>query len=291
MGNVKASYTVVPNLVASISLAQERANFDFGEYYSKQSKWRGIGRNGLGIQSANFFVSNLLETTAEYTLKFQESSNLKFLGGYSWQQFEYNGIRAEAGNIISNEFTNANLGTFLDFSRGLGSVSSYKGRNRLIAFFGRASLNINDTYFASVGLRREGSSRFGPDNRWGVFPFASAGANLEKLLNLNNVEQLKLRLGYGVTGNQPNQNSLYREVYSHGALFYYNGNYVPELRPDPERKPGFEMGTKRRIQRRPRLRAVQLQTDRFARLLQPSDERPDHCAGSTRAAELCTADV
>lgn len=240
MGNVRAAYELIPNLVATISLAQERFNYDFGEYYSKQSKWRGIGRNGLGIQGTNFYVSNLLESTGEYTLKFSESSNIKILGGYSWQQFDYNGLRAEAGNIISNEFANNSLGTFLDFSRGLGSVSSYKGRNRLIAFFGRASLNLSDTYFASVGVRREGSSRFGPDNRWGAFPFVSAGANLEKLLNLNNVEQLKLRAGYGVTGNQPNQNSLYREVYRQGALFYYNGSYVPSFGPVQNANPGLK---------------------------------------------------
>lgn len=240
MGNVRAAYEIVPNLVASVSLAQERFNYDYGEYYSKQSKWRGVGRNGLGIQGTNFYVSNLLESTGEYTLKFGESSNIKILGGYSWQQFDYNGLRAEGGNIISNEFENNSLGTFLDFNRGLGSVSSYRGRNRLIAFFGRASLNLNDTYFASVGLRREGSSRFGPDNRWGMFPFVSAGANLEKLLNLNNVEQLKLRAGYGVTGNQPNQNSLYREIYRQGSLFYYNGSYVPSFGPVQNANPGLK---------------------------------------------------
>lgn len=240
MGNVRAAYTIVPNLVASISLAQERFNFSSGEFYSKQSKWRGIGRNGLGSQSTNFYVSNLLETTGEYTLKFGQVSNLKILGGYSWQQFDYNGLSAEAGNIISNEFQNNSLSTFLDFNRGLGSVNSYRGTNRLIAFFGRASLNIDDTYFLSAGLRREGSSRFGPDNRWGVFPFFSGGVNLEKLLNLNNVEQLKLRLGYGVTGNQPNQNSLYREIYRQGSLFYYNGNYVPSFGPVQNANPGLK---------------------------------------------------
>ncbi|MBK8193827.1 MAG: SusC/RagA family TonB-linked outer membrane protein [Lewinellaceae bacterium] len=240
MGNARATYQVIPNLTATLSLAQERFNYDYGEFYSKQSKWRGIGRNGLGIQGTNFYVSNLLEATSEYTVKFQETSNLKILGGYSWQQFDYNGLQATAGNIISNEFANNNLGAFLDFGRGLGTVSSYKGRNRLIAFFGRASLNINDTYFGSLGVRREGSSRFGPDNRWGVFPFVSGGVNLEKLLSLNNVEQLKLRAGYGVTGNQPNQNSLYREVYSQGPLFYYNGNYVPSFGPTQNANPGLK---------------------------------------------------
>ncbi|MCB0530086.1 MAG: SusC/RagA family TonB-linked outer membrane protein, partial [Saprospiraceae bacterium] len=227
MGNFRTEYEIIPNLKAALTLAQERFNYDYGEFYSKQSKWRGIGGNGVGIQGTNFYVSNLLEATGEYKINFNTTSNLTILGGYSWQQFDYNGLNIQANNIISNEFTNANLGAFLSNGRGLSTVSSYKGRNRLIAFFGRASINIDDTYFGSVGLRREGSSRFGPDNRWGVFPFVSAGVNLEKLMNLNNVEQLKLRAGYGVTGNQPNQNSLYREVYTQGPLFYYNGNYVP----------------------------------------------------------------
>lgn len=240
MGNLRAAFEVVPNLVAAVSVAQERFNFNYGEYYSKQSKWRGIGRNGLGIQGARFFISDLLEATGEYTWKFGQVSSVKFLGGYSWQEFNYNGLNIEGGNIISNEFENNNLGVFLDFDRGLGDVSSYRGRNRLIAFIGRVNINIDDTYFGMIGVRREGSSRFGPDNRWGLFPWISGGVNLEKLLNLNNVEQLKFRAGYGVTGNQPNQNSLYREVYNQGSLFYYNGNYVPSFGPVQNTNPGLK---------------------------------------------------
>ena len=231
IGNFKVDYEILPDLVASVSLAQERFSFNYGEYYSKQSKWRGIGRNGLGIQGYNSNISNLLESTLNYKVDFGSNSNLRLLGGYSYQQFEYSGFRAEGGNILTNVLENNNLGAFLDYDKGLGDISSYRGENKLVAFFGRATVNIDDIYFLSAGLRREGSTRFGENNKWGLFPFASAGADIGKLLSMNQVDQLKLRVGYGVTGNQPNANGLSKLLFNPGASFYYNGNYVPSYSP------------------------------------------------------------
>src|SRR5690606_3012747 len=83
----------------------------------------------------------------------------------------------------------------------------------LIAFFGRVNYNYADRYFVSAILRREGSSRFGKNNKWGNFPAISAGWNItneEFFTNKEVFSNLKLRAGYGVTGNQgfPNYQSL-----------------------------------------------------------------------------------
>src|SRR5690606_15018505 len=88
-----------------------------------------------------------------------------------------------------------------------------KEDNTLIAFFGRVNYNYADKYFVTAILRREGSSRFGANNKWGNFPAVSAGwtiSNEEFFTNKNVVNELKLRAGYGVTGNQgiPNYQSL-----------------------------------------------------------------------------------
>lgn len=240
LGSARAEYTIIDGLVAGVTVAQERGNFDNSEFYSKQSKFRGAGRNGSGIQNTNTFVTNTLEATTEYTMKFSKASNFKLLGGYSFQQFNNQGFRVDAGNIISNEFGASNLGAFLENSRGLSNISSYKNENRLIAFFGRASLNFNDQYFLSGGLRREGSTRFGPNNKWGIFPFISAGADFVKIADLTSFNQLKLRVGYGVTGTQPDRNSLYRRTYNQGPKFFYNGNYVPSYGPTQNPNPDLK---------------------------------------------------
>ena len=239
LGSARAEYTLIDGLIAGVTVAQERYSFNNTEFYSKQSKYRGAGRNGAGIQNTASGTTNTLEITGEYTRKFSRFSTFKLLGGYSFQQFNNQGFNVNAGNIISNEFGAQNLGAFLENSRGLTQIGSFKNENRLIAFFGRATVNINDQFFVAGGVRREGSTRFGPDNKWGLFPFISAGADITKFAEMNGVNQLKLRAGYGVTGTQPDRNSLYRRTYVQGPQFFYNGNFVPSYGPNQNPNPGL----------------------------------------------------
>ena len=239
LGSARAEYTLIDGLIAGVTVAQERYSSNNTEFYSKQSKYRGAGRNGAGIQNTASGTTNTLEITGEYTRKFSRFSTFKLLGGYSFQQFNNQGFNVNAGNIISNEFGAQNLGAFLENSRGLTQIGSFKNENRLIAFFGRATVNINDQFFVAGGVRREGSTRFGPDNKWGLFPFISAGADITKFAEMNGVNQLKLRAGYGVTGTQPDRNSLYRRTYVQGPQFFYNGNFVPSYGPNQNPNPGL----------------------------------------------------
>ncbi|MBN8681141.1 MAG: SusC/RagA family TonB-linked outer membrane protein [Chitinophagales bacterium] len=240
-GSLRADYEIIPNLTASVSVAQERYNGDFTEYYSKQSKFRGIGRNGLGRRGNYVSENRTIESTANYKVNFGKTSNFSLLAGYSFQDFKDQGLGIEAGNIISNALGANSFGSFLELNRGLGTIfTSYKTEARLVAFFGRASINIDDTYFLSAGVRREGSTRFGDENKWGLFPFVSGGINLEKLVDLNDVEQLKLRVGYGVTGAQPLEGNLYRQTFVAGPSFFYNGNFVPSYAPNRNANPNLK---------------------------------------------------
>ena len=240
LGNVRLTYDLMSNWNVALNLSQERTSDNYGQFYSKQSKFRGFGRNGAGVRGVNNNITNLLELQSEYTINFGSNSNLRLLGGYSYQDFQYDGVRVDAGNILTNVLENNNLFAFQELQRGLANVSSYRGENTLIAFFGRAQINIDDTWFGQVGIRREGSTRFGPNNRWGTFPWVSAGVNLEKLVDIPSVDQLKLRVGYGVTGNQPNQNGLSILQFAPGASFYYNGNYVPSYGPSQNANPDLK---------------------------------------------------
>lgn len=95
--------------------------------------------------------------------------------------------------------------------------------DRIIAFFGRVNLTFDDAIYFSASLRQEGSSRFGEDEKWGVFPSVGAGVDINKYLDLNNVDLLKLRVGYGVTGALPpgigySQNNKGTEYSSNGGF-------------------------------------------------------------------------
>lgn len=112
-------------------------------------------------------------------------------------------------------------------------------RNALESYFGRVSLDIADKYLLSASFRRDGSSRFSEDNRWGNFPAASVGWKVKNepfLEDFNAISNLKIRGGYGVTGNQEiGQNYGYLGVYSPGqqtASVQFGNTFVNTLRPE-----------------------------------------------------------
>jgi iron complex outermembrane receptor protein len=84
-------------------------------------------------------------------------------------------------------------------------IGSYKSSNKLISMFGRATYNYNSKYYLTGTLRRDGSTKFGKNNEWGLFPSVSTAWNIKEenfLVDFNHISMLKLRVGYGLVGNQ-----------------------------------------------------------------------------------------
>ncbi|MFZ1716178.1 MAG: SusC/RagA family TonB-linked outer membrane protein [Saprospiraceae bacterium] len=236
LGTVRAEYELAKGLRYSIAYTLGRDNGGDGNgvteaYISKQSQFgQGIGRNGLATRNSSSAQNDYLSSTLNYAFRVN-NIDLTALAGYDYQKFVTEGFGIQGGNFLTDFFTSNNIGASLDFPRGLGGVGSGKNSNKLIAFFGRLSANINDTWFASASVRREGSSRFGENNKWGVFPAVSAGVNLTKLMDISFVDNLKLRIGYGVTGANITQDYLSQFRYGPTGSFFYNGAYVPTYGP------------------------------------------------------------
>lgn len=231
LATIRGEYEFIKDLKLNVAYTYGRDNGHSQQYFSKQSQYgTGIGRNGLATQNTGSNLNDYLSTTLRYTFN-TIGVDWSVLGGYDYQKFTGEDFSAQGGNFLTDFFTSYNLGAGLDFPRGLGSVNSGKSSNKLIAFFGRITANINDTWFANATVRREGSSRFGANNKWGVFPAVSAGVNLTKLFDLGPVNNLKFRIGYGVTGTNINQD--YLSLFRFGPIgsFYYNGAYVPSYGP------------------------------------------------------------
>lgn len=120
---------------------------------------------------------------------------------------------------------------------GYVSANSFAMKDdRIIAFFGRVNLTFDDAIYFSASLRQEGASRFGEDEKWGLFPSVGAGVDLNHYLDLNNVDLLKLRIGYGVTGALPpgigfSQNNKGTEYSSNGGFQTVNVGAV-QANPD-----------------------------------------------------------
>ena len=229
--SVKGTYQIFKGFTIDASYSSGNKNEFRGRYYDKNSYWVGMDRNGLAERSDEVHTSDLFETSARWTGDIAPSVNLNAVGGYSYQAFEYEGFYAEGGDFLTDAFTYNNLEAGLDFKNGLGTVTSFKNSNKLIAFFGLANLNIKDTFFVTASARYEGSSRFGENNKWGLFPSIGIGVDLARFINSDAVNVLKFRASYGVTGNQPGESYLSLLRLGPSGNFFYNGEFVPGYAP------------------------------------------------------------
>ena len=245
--NIRGDYEVTENLSVGMFYSTQRSNRDFGEYFDKNSFLVGQNRTGLATRQNDEAEDQLFRIEVNYEKDLQNNVNLKFLAGYEYQDFAFQGFRAQGGDFLTDAFTFNNLNSAADFNNGLGNVTSYKNTNRLISFFGRLNLNFDDTYFVSATLRRDGSSRFGVDEKWGLFPAISAGVDLVKAASLTGFDQLKLRVGYGVTGNNVGESLLSLQRFGPTGNFFFNGEFVPSFGPVSNPNPNLRWETKRDI--------------------------------------------
>jgi TonB-dependent starch-binding outer membrane protein SusC len=248
LASIRGEYdfsNVVEGLRASVFYSNQRETDLYGFSYKKTAKFNGNNQGRAG-RFNDQRVSQLFETTINYDKTF-DKTNLQLLGGYSFQDFFNDGFGAQAGNFLTDAFTYNNLGAALDFANGLGSVYSYANSNKLVAFFGRANVNVGGNYFLSASVRYEGSSRFGANNKFGVFPAVSAGVTLSNLIDIPSVNSLKLRGSYGVTGNQPSSSYNSLQQFGPAGSFFYNGAYGPSYGPATNANPDLKWETKAEI--------------------------------------------
>ncbi|MEO7982943.1 MAG: TonB-dependent receptor, partial [Bacteroidota bacterium] len=134
----------------------------------------------------------------------------------SYQEFNNQGFWAENMNFPSDAFgyNNLDAGSW-NLDNGRLGMDSWKSREKTIAFLGRANYNFNNTYFLTASFRYEGNTKFGANNKWGMFPAVSAAWRISKLpliANIKAISDLKIRASYGETGRSgfPRYTSLSR---------------------------------------------------------------------------------
>ena len=243
---MNADFKLIENLSLKFSASFNNwSGFD-GQYLTRYYPLLGkTGEAYVGSQETSNFT---IEPSISYKFDMPDNHHFQVMAGYSYYEGSYSNSSMRNGNFDTDKFSYHNIGAGKDVIDGLASMTSYKETNKLIAFYGRANYNYKDKYLASVSLRYEGSSRFGANNKWGAFPAFSVGWRLNEerfMEGVDWVNDLKIRAGVGVTGNQdiPNYQSIptlsTRQGDSSG-LFYYNGEwvnvYVPDNNPNPDLK-------------------------------------------------------
>jgi len=204
--SLKLNIKPIPGLSYRHTAAYENRQWENHYYRSMFSRTElKAGRQGWAEMS--FSKTELLNTDGyfSYINDFGDHS-INAVAGYSYFEQNDDNFSAANGNFTNDliKFWNLGEGTYL--KEGLASVSSGKGiTQRLMAYFGRANYSYKDTYMATASIRREGSSKFAVNNRWGTFWSASAGWRLSNegfMKDVSWVNDLKLRLAYGETGNE-----------------------------------------------------------------------------------------
>jgi TonB-dependent starch-binding outer membrane protein SusC len=228
LGHLKAEAQLLPGLHAGLMIAKEQTKYTAGQYYDRNALFGNYiyDGKGQGSQTSRENSRQILESTLSYKFSVSRLS-AQVLAGYGWQQNNTSGMSIVARGIISDALANNNLGAFLSIQKGTANVESFKKETTLLGLFGRASLQWDNMYFLNAGIRRDGASQLGRNARFGNFPFISAGADVARFLKFDFLQNLKLRAGYGVSGNAVGESGLSQTTYREGSVFYYNGTYNP----------------------------------------------------------------
>lgn len=219
LGNISTTVQIFNPLSLNVNAGYTYQNIDRNAYIYRSSPLGG-GFGGRATSQATSDWSQLLETTFNYQQLFATSHSIEAIVGYSYQHFVDEGYNVQGSNFISDEFKWYSL----QAANNIDNVSTFKASNTLISFYSRINYSFMEKYMITATIRRDGSSRFGSGNKWGLFPSASVAWRIlnEDFFPEEGVfNDLKIRVSYGVTGNQEigNLNS----ISTLGAL---NSGYV-----------------------------------------------------------------
>jgi len=231
IGNIQLDY-MLP------FLRDLRANLNLGTDFSKSD-----GHNNRPVSSPSTLTSpsngrltnyhgknnnNLLEFYLNYVKDLKSiDSRIDATAGYSWQHFQRQGDNWSRGIIDdTHPYTKVDSSSFIT-------------ENYLVSFFGRLNYTLKDRYLLTATVRDDGSSRFAKGNQWGLFPSVAFAWKIKDesfLKDVSGVTNLKLRLGWGITGQQDIGNdypaqAVYRESLQ-GSYYPIDGNFLPTLRPN-----------------------------------------------------------
>lgn len=210
------------------------------DYYAPstvaESYWNGYdGRASITYQK---WWTNRAEWLANYSLNIDEH-NLKFMAGYTYEKSNWEQMFEQNNDFAYDKLSFHGIGTGSYLGDGKAQMYAGASESSLIGFFCRLNYSLREVLFLSASFRREGSTKFGKDNKWGNFPAVSAAYDLANLINQNDIiNSLKIRASYGVTGRSDFDAYKSLATYSSNGTYYVDGEwvtgYAPSVNANPE---------------------------------------------------------
>ncbi len=228
----------VKSLFGFIYNANNNRNITLKEVaHSERSKYDELS------QSANFTTQWNWSNLLDYSLIIADQHNITLLLGTEAVHNEYNTVSASRADFFSTDPNYMQIDAGVQSIQNSGNASEWA----LFSTFGRLNYNFNDKYLIEATVRRDGSSRFGPENRYGTFPAFSAGWRVHEENFMSSTENwldmLKIRIGWGQTGNDRigNYNGYTNFVSDYGGGWYsHDGSYYPITGSNTSATAGFQ---------------------------------------------------
>jgi len=242
IGNVEAEYNI-PMVIGLSARANVGYDVTTGEReFFAPTFLKGQAENNFPgqVTRANFRQLNtLLDAYLTYDRTFDDiESKFNATAGYSWQEFNEEYPEYTAAGLSTNIYGANRSDVLLADSLSQVTTTLSEIPSRLISVFGRVNYTFRDKYLLTATVRRDGSSKFGPANRWGTFPSAALAWRIhqeEFMEAVPQISSLKLRLSAGVTGNQEIGDFEYAPFYTTGgsmAQAQFGDEFVTTIRPD-----------------------------------------------------------
>ncbi|MBQ6054417.1 MAG: TonB-dependent receptor, partial [Prevotella sp.] len=225
----KATLEILKGLLWNVNYSWSNYQSTYSGYNTRNSQIEGIGnKNGQASRNTYFGREQTFETYLNYGFT-AGKHKVDLMAGYSWEQKKNNdGFGLTVEGYYNDDLTWYNLSYAQTILGVQNSVASgYVENVKNISFYGRANYSFDGRYMLQATVRRDGSSVFGKNNRWGTFPSVSAAWNIteeEFMKNQNLFSNLKFRAGYGVSGNAMGFD-VYSSYVTYGAsgTFTYDG--------------------------------------------------------------------
>ena len=236
MGSVRATLNIIDGLKFATFYSIQNTH-DWNGKYQKSTLRSVEGKGGVANQSYSNYTQQVVENTLHYINQWNDHAFQAMLG-QSYQTELSHGFNAYNSDFPLDELLYNNLGMGEGKKEGAdtyANMGSYKYKDKLASFFARVMYNYDERYFLSASVRFEGSSKFGPKadpllGQWGVFPSISGSWNIKGedfMADVEQLNELKLRVGYGVTGNMPGDHYLYlMRVAPGGDYLWSNGAFI-----------------------------------------------------------------
>lgn len=215
--NANFNYSLSDDLEINLNVANQFSTYSNRLYNPTTLLRGGNAASPIRKGSAEFYdqtyAFQLVEGYGKYDTEWGKSKFV-FTAGYSFQQQNFESHFLSLGDFPDNSIDYSNA---IEYSQDLlnagliGANSNKSPDDRIIAFFARVNYTFDDAIFLNASLRREGSTKLGADNQWGVFPAIGLGVDLNHYLDLG-ADKFKVRLGYGVTGALPQPNGLSQTI-------------------------------------------------------------------------------